>query len=465
MSNQNNEADDVLVQLRQEFIEASRDQIDDIEIKLDRLDSGQGSADEELLSIQRHIHNIKGQGATFGFPLTGRVAHMLEDYLKNADGIGSESIADIRVYLELMVDLISTSESIAEDDPQSLLTALPTGQVVTFSTQKTNDINVLLVMPSGLQRKMVAKELLSCGFRVMRAYDGLEALSIAADITPDIVFVNYDMTPFNGRELSNMFAAVDTLRDIHFVLLTSYDTENEQLQNLPDNVSVVEKRMNFTESIGELLIQWGMFGNIPYDTTENSNEIRQHPKAARVVKHKTRRPLSILIAEDNPINQQLIQTTIEAFGHQSEVAENGRLALEALKMKEFDLILMDVRMPEMSGPEATRAIRQLPGDISKIPVIAVTADGSEEFQKEYSEAGMDGCVGKPIDRAELLQAINKVMGEEIHVPVEVGVQENELEETGETSNPTQAVSPAKPDADVEDFMKNLQKVADKYDAQ
>ena len=253
----------ILARLRQEFIETASDQLDNIEIKLDQFESGTGNAEEDLLNIQRAIHNIKGQGATFGFPLTGRVAHMLEDYLLNANGIRPENLADIRVYLDLMKDLISLNENIAEDDPQNLLNALPTGQVRTFSNQYTRDINMLLVMPSGLQRKMIARELLSCGFRVMRAYDSVEALSVAVDITPDIVFINYDMTPFSGRELSNVLTAVDSLRDIHIVLLTSYEAGNEKLQDLPDNVSVVHKHSDFTEDIGELLIQWGVFGKIP----------------------------------------------------------------------------------------------------------------------------------------------------------------------------------------------------------
>ena len=162
-----------------------------------------------------------------------------------------------------MKDLISLNENIAEDDPQNLLNALPTGQVRTFSNQYTRDINMLLVMPSGLQRKMIARELLSCGFRVMRAYDSVEALSVAVDITPDIVFINYNMTPFSGRELSNVLTAVDSLRDIHIVLLTSYEEGNKKLRGLPDNVSVVHKDKDFTEAIGELLIQWGVFGDIP----------------------------------------------------------------------------------------------------------------------------------------------------------------------------------------------------------
>ena len=258
-----NDIDELLARLRQEFIETAHDQIEDIEASLDVLESGQGDAEEGLISIQRHIHNIKGQGATFGFPITGRVAHMLEDYIENASGFGANNIADIRAYLSLMMDLISSGESIVKDNPQRLLNALPTGHAVTFSTQKDHGVNVLLVMPPGLQRKMMVKELLSCGFRVMRAYNSIEALSVAVDIRPNVVFINYDLAPFDGRELCKMFAAADRLHDIHIVLLTSYEKGDKRLRDLPDTVSVVEKRTDFLENISELLIQWGVFGNVP----------------------------------------------------------------------------------------------------------------------------------------------------------------------------------------------------------
>lgn len=251
----------ILSSLRQEFIEMARDQLEDIEEKLEFIRKDQGGSEEELFSIQRHIHNIKGQGATFGFPLTGRVAHMLEDYLKNVNGLEADNINDIEAFLSLMVDLISSGEAIAEDDPQSLLNALPTGQVAAFSAQKTNVIKVLLVMPPGVQRKLVARELLSCGFQVIRAYDSIEALSVAIDLKPEIVFLNYGIRPINGCEMSNMFAAVEMLRDIHIVLLTSLNENDEKLQGLASNVSVVEKNSDFTVDIGELLIEWKVFGN------------------------------------------------------------------------------------------------------------------------------------------------------------------------------------------------------------
>ncbi|MBT4889142.1 MAG: hypothetical protein HON65_06275 [Rhodospirillales bacterium] len=262
MTDIDDKTDKILAQLSQEFIESARDQLDDIDNRIEDLEANKSTAEDVLIHIKRNIHNIKGQGATFGFPMTGRVAHMLEDYLINMEDSQTVNITDIRIYMQVMTDLLSTGDSLASDDPQGFLRSLPTGREAGFSSQETRDIAILLVMPSGLQRKMMATELLSCGFRVMRAYDSIEAVSVALDIVPNVVFVNYDMTPFNGRELSNVYAAIDELRDIRVVLLSSYGEGDERLQNLPDSVSVVKKDKNFMESIGELLIEWKIFGEI-----------------------------------------------------------------------------------------------------------------------------------------------------------------------------------------------------------
>ncbi len=134
------------------------------------------------------------------------------------------------------------------------------------------------------------------------------------------------------------------------------------------------------------------------------------------ISYRALRPLNILVAEDNEINQQIIKATLDRFGHKSHITENGIAAVKAHKQGNFDLILMDVRMPEMSGPEATQAIRQLGEDKSRIPIIAVTADAVEANIKGYFDAGMNAVVTKPIDRADLATSIDKVMGETIHRP-------------------------------------------------
>ena len=168
--------DSILARLSLEFVDAARDQLDDIDAKIEQFEKGEAEANDALLFIQREVHNIKGQGATFGFPLTGRIAHMLEDFLINANGIRENNLIHIRFYLDHMANLLSLGKSEDETETQELLNSLPIGHEISLSTQKIHTVNVLLVMPPGTQRKMIALELLSCGFRVMRAYDCNEAL-------------------------------------------------------------------------------------------------------------------------------------------------------------------------------------------------------------------------------------------------------------------------------------------------
>lgn len=121
--------------------------------------------------------------------------------------------------------------------------------------------------------------------------------------------------------------------------------------------------------------------------------------------------LSILVAEDNEINQIIIRSILTKMGHTVTMASNGLEAVTCVKKSDFDLILMDVRMPEMSGTDATRQIRKLPGKKASIPVIALTADVMAENKTSYIEAGMIDCVAKPIDQNELANAINRATQE------------------------------------------------------
>ena len=90
--------DSILARLSLEFVDAARDQLDDIDAKIEQFEKGEAEANDALLFIQREVHNIKGQGATFGFPLTGRIAHMLEDFLINANGIRENNLIHIRFF-------------------------------------------------------------------------------------------------------------------------------------------------------------------------------------------------------------------------------------------------------------------------------------------------------------------------------------------------------------------------------
>ncbi len=126
---------------------------------------------------------------------------------------------------------------------------------------------------------------------------------------------------------------------------------------------------------------------------------------------KDRTPLRVLLAEDNPVNQRLAARLLEKRGHVVVVAEDGARALEALEKQSFDLILMDVQMPVMSGVQATAAIRErekVTG--AHVPIIAMTAHAMEGDRQRFLASGMDGYISKPVHSRELFEMIESLVG-------------------------------------------------------
>jgi signal transduction histidine kinase/CheY-like chemotaxis protein len=115
--------------------------------------------------------------------------------------------------------------------------------------------------------------------------------------------------------------------------------------------------------------------------------------------------LRVLVAEDNDVNQILIDAVLARMGHVVHLVANGELAVEAVRRGDYDLVLMDLQMPGMDGMEATQAIRALDGPQSRLPIIAMTANAFEEDRQACLAAGMDDYVAKPIDVEQLARAI------------------------------------------------------------
>jgi CheY-like chemotaxis protein/HPt (histidine-containing phosphotransfer) domain-containing protein len=132
-----------------------------------------------------------------------------------------------------------------------------------------------------------------------------------------------------------------------------------------------------------------------------------HPHAAPATLEPGRpRALRVLLAEDNVVNQKLAVSLLEQAGHQVRVVANGQLAVDALREERFDLVLMDVQMPVMSGLEATRLVREreAAGD-PRVPIVALTARAMAGDRQACLDAGMDAYLSKPVRRDELLTTI------------------------------------------------------------
>lgn len=136
-------------------------------------------------------------------------------------------------------------------------------------------------------------------------------------------------------------------------------------------------------------------------------------KPALVTRHSLReekRNLRILLAEDNAVNQKLASRLLEKQGHNVVIAANGRQALAQLETEGFDLVLMDVQMPEMDGFEATTTIRKMEETTgTHLPIVAMTAHAMQGDKERCLAAGMDGYLSKPLNLKELLVVVQSVL--------------------------------------------------------
>jgi signal transduction histidine kinase/ActR/RegA family two-component response regulator len=149
---------------------------------------------------------------------------------------------------------------------------------------------------------------------------------------------------------------------------------------------------------------------IPLMTEGCADEfVEQAHRSAADIPSPEVRPLQILVAEDNPVNQKLLLKLLEKSGHQVTLAKNGKEAVNYFRANRFDVILMDVQMPVMSGEEAAKAIRRLPGGQS-VPIVAVTAHALPDDQRRMLDGGMNSVITKPIDKRLIFQTLRELCG-------------------------------------------------------
>jgi PAS domain S-box-containing protein len=151
---------------------------------------------------------------------------------------------------------------------------------------------------------------------------------------------------------------------------------------------------------------------LPLDTARASDAIgsgrgilASRMESAVATLGKLGRPLRVLVAEDNATNQLVARSVLAKFNVAPDFAGNGLEAIDAVRRKSYDVVLMDVHMPEMDGLEATKAIRSLKGKAAKVPIVALTANAFTRDIDECRAAGMNAHIGKPFRREELIVAL------------------------------------------------------------
>ena len=278
-------------------------------------------------------------------------------------------------------------------------------------TVHLRDLRVLVVDDNATNRRILEEMLQSWNMQPDAVDGGHTALTALAEARASgrpypLMLLDSHMPAMNGFELAERIQQRGELRDTTILMLTSAgsgeDVTRCQQLGIRAYLTKPVKSSDLLENIHRVLC------DSPW---------QPHLEAAPTTARPAPRPLRILLAEDSTINQRLAVALLGKQGHRVTVAANGVEALAALAREPFDVVLMDVQMPEMDGLETTTRIRQQEAGTSRhLPIIALTAHAMKGDRERCLDAGMDGYVSKPLHPQDLFDALALLSGEPANTP-------------------------------------------------
>jgi PAS domain S-box-containing protein len=281
--------------------------------------------------------------------------------------------------------------------------AVSSGRII---PERLGHLRILVVDDNPAAREILQEPLSTLASHVDAVASGKEAIAAVRDqdrVTPyDIVFMDWRMPGMDGLQASRHIKSDETLSHTPaIVLVTAFgrDEVREEAERLHLDGFLV-KPVTKSMIVDTLVNVFAEVDHGPAAVTESGQETRV--RGAR-----------ILLTEDNEINQQIAVELLEGAGATVRIAGNGREAVDVLsngpQPPPFDVVLMDLQMPEMDGYQATARLRSDPR-LKDLPIIAMTAHATLEERQRCLEAGMDDHLSKPIDPAMLFETVSRHWG-------------------------------------------------------
>ncbi len=267
-------------------------------------------------------------------------------------------------------------------------------------------LNVLVVDDLADSRLIMDKMLGSLGFRVETLDSGDKALtrlkeSMGEPDPIDLVIMDWKMPSMDGIEASRKIRQELKL-ELPIIMMTAFGREEQRMEAEKTGINGFLHKPIYPSTLFDAIMDG--FGK---EGVREGGRKQQFTTRASIYR-KPLKGVSILVAEDNPTNQQVARAILEGAGIKVTLANNGQEAVDALKNDVFDAVLMDIQMPRMNGYDATRLIRELPGGGS-IPIVAMTAHAMKGDEEKCLEAGMDGYISKPVNQDRLFQTLWRLL--------------------------------------------------------
>jgi signal transduction histidine kinase/DNA-binding response OmpR family regulator len=269
-------------------------------------------------------------------------------------------------------------------------------------------LRAIIIDRNATSRKALQHYLLSLGARSDHFAGGAKALEImrrrAADRDPyDAAFINTRTRGMDGAALADAIKSDPALASTRVVMMKPFGNRSDASANIDAQMTKPVRLARLVECIRAMTN-----GETSLPQGEARPEIipaaLARPSSTR---DENRGKIRVLLAEDNPVNQEVALLHLQRLGYGVETVSDGREAIRAFEKAEYDIVLMDCQMPDIDGYEATREIRLREGQSRRVAIIAMTANALEGEREKCLAAGMDDYLTKPLDQEEMAAALRR----------------------------------------------------------
>lgn len=317
-------------------------------------------------------------------------------------------LAISRQLADLMGGKIEASSVQGRGSTFSLVVGLPRGAAPAPPSpwmERLTGRRVLIADDHDTARRALRRQLERVGIEVTDVNDGFSAFAelrraAAAGRGFDAVLIDQVMPGMSGEELAQDIEKVAALAEVKLILLSPTGLSRKLGGASPARISAIMIKPPSYKAVIACLARVVLSGEAVV-AKEETSFLAGHDARARQGD-----ALRILLAEDNVINQQVASGILKRAGYAIDVVDDGLAAVEAAERGRYDIILMDLQMPVMSGVEATDFIRKIDG-FQRTPIIAMTAHAMRGTREECLHAGMDDHIAKPIDPREFLAVVRR----------------------------------------------------------
>lgn len=312
-------------------------------------------------------------------------------------------------------------------------------QTIPYNINDLHDIKVLVVDDNQTNRDILKLQLDSWHMNVVCADSAEAALECMAQAIHEsapfqLAILDMHMPKMDGLQLASRINADARLNNTRLMMLTSTYSNASQLER--QNIGILR-------CVNKPIRQKELFEIISDVMRRNLDIPAISPVTRQVTVQSTTPTLcgKVLLAEDNPVNQDVAKAMLTKLGLETEIAHNGQQALELASANHYDIILMDCQMPVMDGFEATSLIRQQLKNTGQLPIIAITANASESDRIQCLNAGMDDFLSKPYSLDQLQRIIHQWLPKEKLTPTDT-IKSKMIEIKNETQN-APAINPTR----------------------